>query len=115
MKRIAMIAAVSILMLPLPGKAAAREENIAKGKQLSFSPMKGNCLACHMIQEGEMTGNLGPPLIQMKQRYPKRGVLRAQIWDASANNPQSMMPPFGKHGIMTNEEVDQVVDSLSTL
>ncbi len=115
MKRIVMIAAVGILMLPALAQATNSEERIAKGKQIAFDTMKGNCLACHLIQGGEMPGNLGPPLIQMKQRYPKRAVLRAQISDATAKYPQSMMPPFGKHGILTNEEIDLVVDYLYSL
>lgn len=32
----------------------------------------------------------------MKERYPDRAVLRKQVWDASAINPKSIMPPFGK-------------------
>ena len=115
MKRIGMIAAASILMLPLQGKAASLEENIAKGKLIAFENSKGNCLACHMIQDGEMPGNLGPPLLQMKQRYPKRSMLRAKIWDATKTNPQSVMPPFGKLGILTNEEGDLVVDYMYSL
>jgi len=115
MKRIGMIAAVSILMLPLSGQANSLEENIAKGKKLALDGSKGNCLACHLIPGGEMAGNLGPPLLQMKQRYPKRSVLHNQIWDSMAKNPHSMMPPFGKHGVMTKEEVGYVVDYMYSL
>lgn len=115
MKRIGMIAAACILMLPLQGGAASLEENIAKGKKISFDGLKGNCLACHLIQGGEMSGNFGPPLLQMKLRYPKKSVLRAQIWDSTAKNPQSIMPPFGTHGILTNEEIDLVVDYMYSL
>ena len=115
MKRIGMIAAACILMLPVQGDAASREENIAKGKQISFDGMKGNCLACHLIQGGEMAGNLGPPLMMMKKRFPKKSVLRAQIWDATAKNPHSIMPPFGTHGILNAEEVDRVVDYMYSL
>lgn len=115
MKRIGMIAAASILMLPLQGGAASLEENIAKGKKISFDGLKGNCLACHLITGGEMSGNFGPPLIQMKLRYPKKSVLRAQISDATTKNPQSIMPPFGAHGILNNEEIDLVVDYMYSL
>ena len=115
MKRFVMIAAVSILMLPSPGKASTLEDKIMKGKQISSDNMKGNCLACHAIQGAEMPGNLGPPLLQMKLRYPKRKVLHDQIWDATKKNPQSIMPPFGKHGILTDEEVNLVVDYMYSL
>jgi hypothetical protein len=35
----------------------------------------------------------------MKARFPNRAVLRAQIWDATVKNPNSLMPPMGKHKI----------------
>ncbi len=115
MKRIVMIAAVGILMLPSPGNASPLADRVLKGKAISSDNMKGNCLACHAIQGAEMPGNLGPPLLQMKLRYPKRKVLHDQIWDATKKNPQSIMPPFGKHGILTDEEVNLVVDYMYSL
>ena len=46
----------------------------------------------------------------MKARFPDKAKLRAQIWDATAANPNSSMPPFGKHGALTEEEVDAVTE-----
>lgn len=51
----------------------------------------------------------------MKARFPERAVLRAQIWDATVRNPDSIMLPFGKHGVLSNDELDAVVDFLYTL
>ena len=45
-------------------------DNIAEGK-VTFDRKKGNCLACHMIEDGELAGNNGPPLVAMKARFPK--------------------------------------------
>jgi len=115
MKHLITLAVTTALLLPAIVNGTPRAESIAKGKQLSFDGSKGNCLACHLIADGEMAGNLGPPLIQMKQRYPKRSVLKAKLTDATASNPQTLMPPFGKHGILSNEELEQVVDYLYTL
>jgi cytochrome c2 len=39
-----------------------------------FSRMHGNCLACHFIQGGTQTGNIGPTLFSMKQRFPDKAV-----------------------------------------
>jgi len=85
------------------------------GKSLAFERSKGNCLACHVIAGGELAGNFGPPLVMMKARYPDRRKLRAQIWDASALNPETTMPPFGRHQILTEEEIDLVVDYILSL
>jgi len=64
---------------------------------------------------GEMPGTVAPPLIAMKARFPERKVLREQIWDATIRNPESAMPPYGRHGVLTEEEIDQVVDFIYSL
>ena len=42
----------------------------------------GNCLACHAMDDGELPGTQGPPLISMKARFPDREVLRGQIYNS---------------------------------
>lgn len=88
---------------------------IAKGKELTENRRKGNCLSCHIIGDGQMPGTHGPPLIFMKQRFPDKGKLRARIWDATAANPNTMMPPFGRHGILTDDEIDKITEYIYTL
>ena len=94
---------------------SSKQQGLASGKQISFQRDKGNCLACHVIAGGELAGNYGPPLVVMNARYPDRAVLRAQIWDASVRDPNTRMPPFGRHKILTEEEIDLVVDYILTL
>ena len=85
------------------------------GKKVSFDRKKGNCLGCHQIAGGVAPGLIGPPLVAMKARFPDRAKLRAQIWDATAANPNSMMPPFGLHGALSDKEIDAIVDFMYTL
>ena len=95
--------------------AAKKEET---GKDLAYSTPKGNCLACHAMPtqpDAEAAGNIGPPLIAMSARYPDRAKLRAQIWNATAANPQTSMPPFGKHKILSEEEIDKITDFIHGL
>jgi len=94
---------------------AGSEESIAAGMELSFDRRKGNCLACHQIEGGESPGNIGPPLLAMKVRYPEREKLKNQIWDPTTINPESAMPPFGKHYLLSPEELEKVVDFIWTL
>ena len=94
---------------------AADEATLEQGKALAFDRNKGNCLSCHMIEGGELPGNGGPPLIQMKARFPDRQVLRDQIWDSSVRNPQTIMPPYGKHQILSEQELDAVTDYIHSL
>ena len=88
---------------------------IKKGKKLAFERKKGNCLACHLIEDGELAGNAGPPLLAMEARFPNKKDLFNKIWDATKSNPHTFMPPFGKHGILTKEEINLIVEYLYTL
>jgi len=95
--------------------AGSHSDSVAEGKKIAFSRKKGNCLACHVIVGGKSPGNVAPPLVAMQQRYPEKAKLRKQIWDATIANPDSSMPPFGKHQILTDSELDKVVDYIHTL
>ena len=96
-------------------QAEAVETPFAVGQAIAFDRNAGNCLSCHMIPGGELPGNVGPPLIQMKLRFPDRAVLRAQIWDAAVRNPNTVMPPYGRHSILTEDEIDHVVDFIHSI
>lgn len=80
-----------------------------EGKKISFSKKKGNCLACHMMGDGVSPGNIAPPLVAMKTRFTKEK-LRAQIWDATVANSETPMPPFGRHKMLSESELDKVVE-----
>lgn len=100
--------------------AAAAEEAKEQlpGREVVFNRGKGNCLACHAIPndlKAESPGNIAPPFIMMKERFPDRDKLRAQVWDSTKANPKTSMPPFGKHQILTEQEIDQVVDYIQSL
>ncbi len=111
----ALAAVLGALSLSPQLAIAADAQVIEQGKQIAFDRKKGNCLACHMIEGGELPGNIGPPLVAMKARFPDKAKLRAQIWDSTKNNPNSMMPPFGRHAILTEAEIDKVVEFIYSL
>ncbi len=95
--------------------ASASEATIAEGKKLAFNRKLGNCLACHAIAGGSLPGDIGPPLIAMKARVPNKAKLRAQIWDSTAKNPNSIMPPFGKHNMLSEKQIDKITDYIYSL
>jgi sulfur-oxidizing protein SoxX len=117
MSRTSTIATIPSLLLAcaLGFTGTALADDVAEGKQLAFDRKKGNCLACHSVADGVSPGNIGPPLIAMKARFPDIQVLRQQIWDPTVKNPQTIMPPFGKHGIVTEDELDKIVAYIYTL
>ena len=94
---------------------AADDAEVAEGKKIAFDRKKGNCLACHMIEGGTLAGNIGPPLVAMKARFPDVDVLRAQIYDARVKNPNTIMIPFGPHGVLTDSEIDKITKFIHTL
>lgn len=110
------VAVLTVTLLSSPFSTASADESAAaKGKAVAFDRKLGNCLACHAMDDGELAGNIGPPLVSMKLRFPDKAKLRAQIWDPTVNNPNTIMPPFGRHKILTEEQIDEVVDYVYTL
>jgi len=107
----AVVCTLGALMVPAaPSMAEEAQSAVEQGKAIAFDRKGGNCLACHMIATGDLPGNIGPPLVAMAQRFPDKAKLRAQIWDATAINPHSAMPPFGKNRILTEEQIDLVTE-----
>lgn len=88
---------------------------INEGKALAFDRKKGNCLACHVMGDGRLPGNIGPPIIAMKARYLDKAKLREQIYDARISNPHTIMIPFGPHGVLSEEEIDKITEYVYTL
>jgi sulfur-oxidizing protein SoxX len=114
MKKLLQLGTAAFL-LPLTSSIAMANDRLAEGKEIAFDRKKGNCLACHVIEDGELPGYLGPPLMMMQARYPDREKLKAQIADATVRNPATSMPPYGKHNILTEEELEKVVDYIHSL
>jgi len=67
------------------------------------------------IKGGDLPGTIGPPLKDIKSKYPDRSDLVAILTDETKRNPQTMMPPFGRNRILTEQEINAIVDFLQTL
>ena len=99
-------------MLGLAGAVA--QTPAMPGQALAFDRAKGNCLTCHDIKGGDAPGNVAPALADMKKRFPERKDLEAIIFDETKRNPLTVMPPFGRNLILTNAEIEAVIDFLYT-
>jgi sulfur-oxidizing protein SoxX len=110
----ALLGAMALTSFPVTAADGA-SSTIEKGKAVAYDRKKGNCLACHAMDDGTLPGNIGPPLIAMTARFPDKAKLRAQIWDATVVNPNTIMIPFGRNKALTEEEIDQIVAYIYTL
>lgn len=82
------------------------------GRALFLDPGKGNCASCHQAPADpaiKSTSRIGVPLAGIKSQYPDRARLRAIIWDLSATIPDTIMPPYGRHRILTEAEIDALL------
>jgi L-cysteine S-thiosulfotransferase len=93
----------------------AHAQSNAEGQKLAFDRGKGNCLTCHVIKGGDLPGTIGPELKDIKAKYPDRNELVAILFDETKRYPQTMMPPFGRNRILTEQEINAIVDFLQTL
>jgi sulfur-oxidizing protein SoxX len=108
-------APVLALLASLAVTATAHAQSAAaEGQKLAFDRGKGNCLTCHVIKGGEYPGTIGPQLSDMKSKY-KRDELVAIVFDETKRNPLTVMPPFGRNRILTDKEINAIVDFLQTL
>lgn len=110
----ALLLALLIGIMTSAGPARAQSAT-ADGQKLAFDRGKGNCLTCHAIKGGDLPGTIGPELKDIKSKFPDRNELVAILNDETKRNPQTVMPPFGRNRILTEQEINAIVDFLQTL
>lgn len=89
-----------------------------KGMKLAFDRKRGgSCVACHVFgpKTPEMPGEVGPDLSEIGNAGRSDEYLFNQIFDARVVNPDTVMPPWGAHGVYTDEEIKDMVAFLKTL
>ncbi|MFZ2208997.1 MAG: sulfur oxidation c-type cytochrome SoxX [Porticoccaceae bacterium] len=116
-------AALAAVKFPTDGKflgnweAGEKIAQTGTGMQYSddpASPNGGNCYACHQLAPKEIAyGNLGPSLTGYgKQRGRSAEVLKytwTRLWNSHAYNACSHMPRFGDAGILTEQQLKDVM------
>jgi L-cysteine S-thiosulfotransferase len=111
--RLLLLALMTALAIPVMTTRA--QSDAAEGQKIAFDRAKGNCLSCHEIKGGDLPGTIGPALKDIRSKYPVRSDLVAILTDETKRNPQTAMPPFGRNRILTEQEIDAIVDFLQTL
>ena len=113
----------ALIKYPADGKylgdfsAGERIAQLGRGKQFSddpAAPVGANCYACHELTKSELSyGTLGPSLYNFgkirgftpeMQKYAYAKVYNSQAFAAC-----SIMPRFGHKGILTEQQIKDVV------
>jgi sulfur-oxidizing protein SoxX len=116
-------AALSAVKYPVDGQYLgdwkAGEKIAQSGKGFQFNDKEGstaggNCYACHQLAPQELAyGNIGPSLYQYgKLRGSSDAIMKytwAKIWNSHAYNACSNMPRFGAEGILTEDQLKDVM------
>ena len=79
---------------------------------------KGHCIACHRLPPGvgpQTRADLGPALDGRRMREIGRARLRETLVDPTRAIPATVMPPFGRHRILDDAEIDRIVEFLHGL
>jgi L-cysteine S-thiosulfotransferase len=78
----------------------------------------GSCLACHVMGpagSADLPGNVGPDLSEIGNAGREDEYLFNYIYDARVYNAETVMPPWGSHGVFSDEEIGDMVAFLKTL
>jgi sulfur-oxidizing protein SoxX len=107
------LAAVAAVLLA-PEALAQKDQ----GLELFIRPDKGYCIACHAVptSAGPATrSNVGPALTGSRMRELGSAALHDMLRDPTRASPDTVMPPFGRHRILEEREIDRVTEYLLAL
>jgi L-cysteine S-thiosulfotransferase len=79
---------------------------------------KGHCIACHQLPPGagpETRNDVGSRLEGARMRELGREALKDILQDATRRNPESVMPPYGRHRLLDAEEIERLAEFLHAL
>ena len=93
--------------------------DIANGAKLVADRNRGgSCLACHVMGQAgnaDLPGNAAPDLSEIGNAGREDEYLFNYIYDARVYNPDTVMPPWGGHGVFNDQEISDMVAFLKTL
>ncbi|MBI1204910.1 MAG: sulfur oxidation c-type cytochrome SoxA [Rhodopseudomonas sp.] len=97
---------------PITGDAAKGEKLVADRTR------GGSCLACHVMGPAggaNLPGNVGPDLSEIGSAGREDEWLYNYVYDARVYNAETVMPPWGGHGVFSDGEIRDMVAFLKTL
>jgi L-cysteine S-thiosulfotransferase len=121
--------AVAVVGDAIPQSLTGKPGDAARGREVSFSRERGNCIVCHALPapDERLHGDVGPGLKGVAGRLSE-GQMRLRLVDGRRLNRSSLMPSYyradglkrvasayaGKT-VLTAEEIEDVLAYLMTL
>jgi len=108
----------SLLALAALAGVPSALAQVPAARDLFVQRDKGHCIACHQLPEGAgppSRADLGPRLEGARMRALGRARLREIIEDPMKSNPQTLMPPYGRHRLLERAEIERLVEFLHAL
>jgi L-cysteine S-thiosulfotransferase len=98
-------------------KAGEKVAQSGRGLQYSDDPKQeagGNCYACHQLTEAEVSyGTIGPSLLHFGRTHGFTPAMQkyayGKVYNSEAYAACSNMPRFGHNGILTEQQIKDVV------
>jgi len=97
---------------PITGDAKKGAEMVADRNR------GGSCLACHVMGPAggaNLPGNVAPDLSEIGNAGREDEWLFNYIYDGRVYNPDTVMTPWGSHGLFDDQEINDMVAFLKTL
>ena len=101
-----------------PRKPFVSGDAVSGQKLVADRTRGGSCLACHVMGPAggaDLPGNVGPDLSEIGSAGRDDEWLYNYVFDARVYNPNTVMPPWGTHGVFDDREVGDIVAFLKTL
>ena len=100
-------------------KVPALTGDAAKGEKLVADRTRGgSCLACHVMGPAggaTLPGNVAPDLSEIGNAGLSDEQIYNFIYDARVYNAETVMPPWGGHGVFNDQEIMDMVAFIKTL
>lgn len=101
-------------------RPGSRAKKVSLTTPLNGDPTNGKhlamewCAVCHQLPGDEWPGTLGNTLSHYGQYQYEDGKVFQQIFDARVFNPNTVMPPYGTHGLLTQQDIRDLVAYLQS-
>lgn len=87
----------------------------ARGKELAMGKLMGDCVVCHSLPGEDWPGTVGHLLMHYKEHGNSDQRVYQQIYDPRIFNPGTVMPAFGTYGILSDQDIRDLVAYLQSL